>query len=171
MFEDITKSRTPLEATGWTEFWSLFRMKISLLFSKMSSKMCEPKAKFNMQSRRQLWRHDCNYYEVIFSNHWHRISPERKDIQRLLFYCCNLLDKGYHLASYFNNCKKKKYFSKISRKDIRRWMCLDEQNSDHFSDWKYLFLFLRYRRKCANARLNWICRAGVNYDVMIAIMT
>ena len=56
----------PLEASGWAEFRSLFRIKISLLGFEISSKMCEPKDKFNMPSRPQLWRHYCNYDVLHF---------------------------------------------------------------------------------------------------------
>ena len=41
-----------------------------------------------------------------------------------------------------------KLFSKISRKAVRRWKRLAEQNSDHFLERKYLINFLIYRRKC-----------------------
>ena len=64
--EDIKKSRTPLDASCWPQFRSLFGIKISLLVFEISTKMCEPKLIFGMPSRRQLWRHDCNYDVMHF---------------------------------------------------------------------------------------------------------
>ena len=48
------------------------KMKISHLVFEISSKMCEPKVKFNTPSRCQLWRHDCiydvmNFFEFLTS--------------------------------------------------------------------------------------------------------
>ena len=64
---------------------------------------------------------------------------------------------------------KKNNFLRYHEKSYAVYKRLDEQKSDHFSEWKYLINFLRYRRKCATF---FFGREGVNYDdVMIAIMT
>ena len=63
--------------------------------------------------------------------------------------------------------------SKISRKVVRRWNHLDDQNSDHFSDWKYLFLFFEISSKVCEwkVKLNMpsrrqLWRHDCNYDVI-----
>ena len=83
--EDIAKSRAALEVTGWAEFRWLFRMKISLLFSEISLKICEPKVKFNKPSRPQLWRHDCNYDVMhFFESLTSKISGTERDTDIIL---------------------------------------------------------------------------------------
>ena len=141
-FEDTTKSRTALEASRWAEFRSLFGMKICLLFSEISSKICESKVKFNMPSGPQLWPHDYNYHVMNFLESFiSKISGTERDTEIIL----SLLQstrKGYHLASYFNNCNRKKFIFKYVKKsrmllEASGWA--EFRPFYHFSESKYLF--------------------------------
>ena len=69
-------------------------------------------------------------------------------------------DNSLPVAIYMNNgvfwvifsIKPQHYFSKISRKVVRRWKGLHVLSSDHFSKLKYLINFLRYRRTKFNIK-------------------
>ena len=123
---------------------------------------------FCIPSRRQLWRHDCNYDVMhFFQSLTSNFSGTERDTDVFL-YCWKLLDQGYHMAFYFNKCPTH-FFPKISRQVVRRWKRLDKQRSDDFSEWKFLINFLRYRRKCAKkimAIRRQLWRHDCNYDVM-----
>ena len=116
-----------------------------------------------MTSCLQLWR---KTFFRIFDNEYLR----NRKRQRYNSFTVAIYSTEAITWRLFSIIWRKKSFSKTPRKVVRRWKRLEEQNSNHFSEWKYLFYFQRYRRKCANQKLNSICRAGLNYDVMIAVM-
>ena len=111
----------------------------------------------------QLWRNE--FFWIADIEHLRNWKRHRHNSFTLAIYSTRAII--WRLISIF---AQKKPFSKISRKVVCRCKRLDEQNSDQFSKSKYLLQFLRYRRKCANQKINSICRAGLNYDVIIAIM-
>ena len=138
-------------ASWWAAFRSLFRMKISHQHFEISSKMrpkatCRAGANYDvmiiiMTEWLQLWRN------AFFKSLTPNFSGKERDTDIIIL----VLESTRLMPSsgvFISITGQNKWFSRISRKVLRRWKRLDEQNSDPFWERKYVINFMRHRRKC-----------------------